>query len=109
MKTDAPTDGDAVKALQAGFEKAVTACPDAVSEHHYAVADTCVRLRIVGRGLAQGITPPFDHLKDGVPAGKPGLTIDLWNQEETGVKGISGATDVRGVVLSVLAASPDDL
>ncbi len=96
-----------MKAMQAAFEKAMAACPDAVSEHHYAVADTCIRLRIVGRGLAQGVTPPFDHLKDGVPAGKPGLTIDLWNQEETGVKGIPGATRERREILSELTASPE--
>lgn len=107
MNAVAKNDGKAVKAMQAAFEEAMAACPDAVSEHHYAFAGTCVRLRIAGRGLAQGITPPFDHLKGGVPARKPGLTIDVWNQEETGVKGIPGATYERGEALSVFTASPE--
>ncbi len=39
-----------MKAMQAAFEEAMAACPDAVSEHHYAVAGIGIRLRITGRG-----------------------------------------------------------
>ncbi len=85
----------------------MAACPDAVSEHHYAVAGTCVRLRIAGRRLAEEITPPFDHLRSGAPAGKPGLTIDVWDQEETGVEGIPGGTLDGEEAIIVLTASSE--
>ncbi len=96
-----------MKAMQAAFEEAMAACPDAVSEHHYAVAGIGIRLRIAGRGLAEEITPPFDHLKSGAPAGKPGLTIDVWDQEETGVEGIPGGTHDGEEAFSVLTASSE--
>ncbi len=65
---------------------------EAVSEHHCTVAGIGIRLHIAGHRLAEEITPPFDHLMSGAPAGKPGFTIDVWDQEETGVEGIPGGT-----------------
>ena len=94
-----------MKAMQAAFEDAMAARPDAVSEHHRTVAGIGIRLRIAGRRLAEEIMPPFDHLKGGAPAGKPGLTIDVWDQEETGVEGISGGTRDSEEAFSVLTAS----
>ncbi len=80
---------------------------EAVSEHHYTVAGIGVRLRIAGRVLAEEITPPFDHLKSGASAGKPGLTIDVWDQEETGVEGIPGGKYDGQDAFSVLTASSE--
>jgi hypothetical protein len=42
-----------------------------------------------------------------VPAGNPGLTIDIWSQEETGVKGMPVTNYERGEVLSAITASPE--
>ena len=81
---------ESVETMQMAFEKAMAACPDAVSEHHYTVSGMGIHLRIVGQKLQQEITPPFEHLKNSSPAGKPGLTIDVWDQEESGINGIPG-------------------
>jgi hypothetical protein len=106
LNVTAPHDSETLKVMQADFESAMAARPDALSEHLYVVAGTSVRLRIVGRGLAQEVTPPFDHLKGSVPAGNPGLTIDIWSQEETGVKGMPVTNYERGEFLSAITASP---
>lgn len=107
MKAAAPNDEEAVKAMQAAFEDAMAARIEAVSEHHCTVAGIGIRLRIAGRRLAEEITPPFDHLRSGAPAGKPGLTIDVWDQEETGVEGIPGGTHDGEEAFSVLTASSE--
>ena len=57
MNAVAKNDGKALKAMQAAFEEAMAACPDAVSKHHYAVAGTCVRLRIAGRRVYVEASP----------------------------------------------------
>ncbi len=93
--------------MQAAFEDAMAARIEAVSEHHCTVAGIGIRLRIAGRRLAEEITPPFDHLRSGAPAGKPGLTIDVWDQEETGVEGIPSGTHDGEEAFIVLTASSE--
>ena len=93
--------------MQAAFEDAMAARVEAFSEHHCTVAGIGIRLRIAGRRLAEEITPPFDHLRSGAPAGKPGLTIDVWDQEETGVEGIPGGTLDGEEAIIVLTASSE--
>jgi hypothetical protein len=47
-----------------------------------------VRFRIVGSELAAAVSRPFEHLRSGTgPSGLPDLSVDLWDEEATGVAG----------------------
>lgn len=94
-------------AMQAAFNNALVTCPRAISEHYYTVSNLCIRLRIVGRTIAQELTPPFEHLENAAAGKKPDLTVDVWDQQETGVKGTSAGKSNGEHVLSVLMASPE--
>lgn len=94
-----------MKAMQAVFENTVAARNEVLSEHHCSVAGVDMRLRIAGRRLAEEITPPFDHLRNCATAKKPELTIDIWDQEETGLRDTLVNTYDGGGAFSVLTAA----
>jgi hypothetical protein len=109
LKLAALNDLETLKDMQAAFERARAARPDAASEHRYVVAGNGVRLRIVGRELAQEITPALEHMKNGATSGQFGLTIDIWDQMETGVGDIDTSSSDGEEVVGLLTASPDKL
>lgn len=47
-----------------------------------------IRLRIVGRGLTDGLLAPFAHLRIAESDAAPHLAIDLWDAGESGVPGL---------------------
>jgi hypothetical protein len=72
--------------MQAAFRQAVEARPDALCESHHTFGGHRVRIRLVGRRLAESFTQPFAHLTiPGVAPAVPRLAIDLWDEEETGI------------------------
>lgn len=73
-------------AMQAAFQRATNACPDTLRESCYTFAGHPVRVRIIGQKLADEFNRPFAHLeRKGKPSPVPHLTIDLCDEEETGI------------------------
>lgn len=76
----------AFRLMQAGFAKASAAHPHGRCEGHYTLAGQAVNIRIVGRELAACMHQPFAHVRmDHMAPKAPRLTIELWDQRETGV------------------------
>jgi len=71
--------------LEQLMERAMTTCPDRIHEAHYAFAGHAVRIRVVGDQLAEQLALTFGHLRRSESA-RSHLTIDLWDQRETGVR-----------------------
>jgi hypothetical protein len=71
-------------ALKAGFARATRAHPAGLTESSFLLAGRPVRVRVAGHGLAERIARPLAHLAAPTPPG-PGLRIDLWDAEETGM------------------------
>jgi hypothetical protein len=94
--------------LEAAFERARTERPESTQESICVFAGRDVRIRIVGRSLAEQIIRPLSHLVAVEPkAAAVQLTIDLWDEREAGVPCVSsGPRDDPGAPLFV-AASPD--
>lgn len=69
--------------MRAEFEEAAAKNPSHVREFFYTFGGQSVRLRIVGRELAEHFGRPFSHLKtNGHCSAAPELTIDLWDDEK---------------------------
>ncbi len=72
--------------MRGAFEQALTVQPDQIHESWYRFAHHSVRIRVVGRRLAQYTIQPFNHLQtDETPSEFPELTVELWDESETGV------------------------
>ena len=103
----------AVRSLQAAFLQAMRASPGALFQSPYRFGGRQVRIRVVGRALAEQITRPFAHLQtQGHPSTTPELTIDLWDESETGIAcPVASGTDDVGATWRIakgfLSASPD--
>jgi hypothetical protein len=66
-----------------------TAYADRGASNDYLVAGRPVRIRVAGAALAEEVDLPLRHLR--IPGdAAPAMTIDLWNQEETGVPAVLG-------------------
>ena len=77
------------QAATAAFE---TAYASGGASIDYLVAGRPVRIRVAGAALAEEVDLPLRHLR--VPEdAAPAMTIDLWNQEETGVAAVLGDQD----------------
>ena len=75
-------------------ELARLACPDQLCESWYLFAGHRVRVRVVGRALAAHVQQPLSHLGVAEQAdGSADLTIDLWDEQETGVPCPPGLAD----------------
>ena len=84
-------------AMTDAFTRARCACRDKAHEAWYSFGGHVVRMRIVGNRLAKRLTLPFAHLRcQKSDPSHARLTIDLWDQFETGT-----AADID--------ASPDPL
>ena len=76
----------AFKNMQSMFEEAMARHPDALYESFYVFGGHHVRIRVIGRTLAEHICRPFLHLQAYEPyPPRPQLTIDLWDENETGI------------------------
>jgi len=79
--------GVAFQAMGAAFERAMRKFPENVHESCYIFGGNSVRIRIIGRQLAQHILQPFSHLRvDTTGSIPPQLTIDLWDENTTNVR-----------------------
>jgi len=74
------------KLMESAFNHAMEGNPDISNVSTYIFGGYNARLRILGHELARGITKAFAHLQaNGLSNEPPFLTIDVWDQEETGV------------------------
>ena len=115
LRPSAPTDGvpTRVRRMDEAFAEALARQADAVRNEVYLFAGRPVRLRIVGAGFAERTHRAFGHLRP--TAGDlvaPVLTVDLWDETETGVPGLQDAasTDLDRQWIACdgqLTASPD--
>jgi hypothetical protein len=98
--------------VHAAFGEAQRGTSATCWESHYVFAGEPVRIRVVGDTLARHIQTPFAHLRAAGAAPEPRLTIDLWDERESGPPGLSaprrhahGKTWALGD--GMFAASPD--
>ena len=75
--------------MEAGFARAWERHPDQRRERWFTFADHPIRIRVVGRGLADDIFRAFSHLERDPARVEPALTVDLWDEGETGI-GLEG-------------------
>ncbi len=73
------------RAMSRAFEAAREAPAGGASEFSMLLSGVPARLRIAGRALAARVVRPFRHLEAPHPSPSARLTIDLWDQTETGV------------------------
>jgi hypothetical protein len=72
--------------MQEAFEQARRAGARSFSQASYRIAGRVVRMRVVGTRLEPLLTRPFEHLRiPGCEAARADLTIDAWDEAETGV------------------------
>lgn len=105
--------GSRFAALQAAFQRAMNARPDALRQSYYTFGGRHVRVRIVGGKLADHLCRPFAHLETNEKDSPlPRLTIDLWDEEETGIsppaESASDDLDTSGRIASGLLFIPPD-
>jgi hypothetical protein len=107
------TNATGYRRAKVGFERAARAHAGDLFESEHSFAGRQVRLRIVGRELAQTISRPFEHLRlRGTLPSAPRLSIDLWDVSATGQAGprqVEVASDRRTWRLQggILSASAD--
>lgn len=79
---------------RAAYDRAVAACdealaarPDITSEHFFSFGGRLVRMRVVGRELADRLTRPFAHLRatDLADDARLSLRVDVWDEREAHV------------------------
>jgi hypothetical protein len=100
------------EAMAAAYERAARAAPWAHHVSQYTFGGHTARVSVFGADLARETFRPFAHLETSVGPEPPGLTIDLWDESETGVPCPGAAasdmgTAPREVWDGTLAASPD--
>lgn len=75
----------AFEAMKKSFAQAVRTQPLMASESYYTLADKTVKMNIVGKNLTEKINLPFAHLTtENTGSITPLLTIQLWDEHETG-------------------------
>ena len=93
--------------MQLAFEQAVKRYPDRLYEFHYTFGGYPVRMRIVGHELARFITRPFSHLLAQSDKSIPQLTIDLWDESDTGIRSQASSLNDNGQFTKVTAVSAE--
>jgi hypothetical protein len=71
--------------MQEAWLAAQKANPGKVHESFYLLAGRPVRMRVVGDRLAEHLHLPFVHLAINNPIAPPDLTVDFWDESETGI------------------------
>lgn len=94
--------------IRAGFEKALVKYNGACRQFHISIAGYPVRIRVVGDALADDIGRAFAHIEINNPD-KISLSIDIWDQHETGIGIIPNSTQPNSElpVQTFLKASED--
>jgi hypothetical protein len=85
---DFPDADTVVKRMRGAFARASEECTSQLKETSLVLGGQPVRLRTVGSRLHDRIKRPLAHLETSSPpagAGSTGLTIELWDELETGV------------------------
>jgi hypothetical protein len=100
------------RAMEAAFDRALTARPEMLHQGCFRFGGLPVRLRLLGGVLARHVERPFAHLTLESSEIPPSLKIDLWDASETGTASSPEATLPSGgqrwsVDDGVLAASHD--
>jgi hypothetical protein len=95
--------------MRNAFARAAGSCPEATHETWYSFAGHAARVRVVGDRLSTQMALPFAHLRRGrCDPAHAKLTIDLWDQLETGIApDIDVAPDPLGLSSS-FSTSKDD-
>lgn len=96
----------ATRALRAQFGLALQTRPELVHESDYLFGGQAVRFHIAGRALARLVHQPFEHLAVDNRSDLPQLTIELWDEQETGIpypSSMDGQSDGQPRMIS----SPD--
>lgn len=79
--------------LQQRFHRAESEQPERVFESLYVLAGQVVRFRVVGHRLAEFMEMAFAHVRfKEEDAWAPGLTIELWDESDTGISCSLGST-----------------
>jgi hypothetical protein len=98
---------DAVAAMASAFDEAWARTGDR-AVLHLRVGGRHARVRIAGPELAEMVRRPVAHIAlASPPESPPDLTIDLWDEIETGVPGPGCAIDASLGFESMLRSSPD--
>ena len=78
----------AFRNMRAEFEEATAKHADELHESFYTFGGGRVRIRILGRELAQHICRPFSHLRtDEQSSTAPRLTIEIWDENKATING----------------------
>jgi len=73
----------AIKNMEVAFDQALAKYPDELSETFFIFGGKSIRVRIVGRELAEHICRPFSHLRADVHSGEtPKLSIDFLDESK---------------------------
>ena len=83
--TDCQTEAALFGAMRAAFDRAAQAGATPAHTTTLALSGAPVALSIAGAGLAEQILLPFHHLRRDSAEDPPALTIQMWDQGETGV------------------------
>lgn len=95
-------------AMMASFQEAGKKLGGVAHDAHLAIFGGTVRVRIVGRCLAAEIMPALVHLQSDVAREDfADMTIDLWDEEESGVPAPVEASGSDLGPLGVVHSSPD--
>ena len=83
--------------LRDGFELAWSRCPDLRRLGTFVFADRVATFRVVGGQLGDDVFRAFSHLRVDDPAQAPALSVELWDEEETGVgvEGLAAGADLN--------------
>jgi hypothetical protein len=73
------------QAMKSRFEQTLDAHPRSARELWYTFAGQAVRMRVVGCEMTKTISQPLSHLRETEPASIAQLSVDLWDEAETGV------------------------
>lgn len=83
--TDPQNEAALFGAMRAAFDRAASAGSAPARATRLALSGAPVDLNIAGSGLAEQIRLPFHHLLTDASTSAPALTIEMWDQDETGV------------------------
>jgi hypothetical protein len=95
--------------MAAAFDRALARHPGALRQSFYTFAGRTVRIRVVGAEMAAQIVRPFLHLQIMPPPdGDADLTVDLWDENSTGIRRQVTSLDSGETWPSIVAVSPDE-
>lgn len=76
---------DTYRALQDAQQQAAARAPDRVHVSSYTIAGHPATIRLIGNSLGHTLTRAFSHLRSADSPAQPALSIEGWDEAETGV------------------------